>query len=484
VPREVRGAAHAREARGGPLDRGQQLGVQETGTREITLVDGQTRPEHVTGARARGVQLLQLRPRVVHVDEVWCDRRHPAEVVEPRGDQEPHAGRVEVGRRLHADVVVQHQPRQRHPQRDLVVFRLRCAGHGDHRPRAEVLHDDLLDVPVLAVQVTDGQQRVHALAHRLADADEQPRGERDAQLTGLARHAQALVGPLVGRLVVRHALLAQAWAHVLEHEPERDVHAGQPLHLLARQDAGVGVRQEPVLERQRAGPLEVVHGAGLAPGAQLRAIRPEARLGRVPQAEERLHAALEAGLVEALAQLGGRHGVLARVSRRPPEGAVVAVVAAQVGERQEHLGRERERPPEEPVSPRRCRLEHRRHARRIDGSEHVSVFRRERGTRAGRAERPTCGLGDGSHVLHPPDVPERLTGVTRSRPRCSRPPRPYFASVKSRSTCVRPRTNDELTISLRPPGFREMVSNVFSSVISVARSSRRARLAPKQKCEP
>ena len=63
--------------------------------------------------------------------------------------------------------------------------RLRGRAHRGVRVRAEVLNDDLADVPVLAVQrrIT---QCVDSLVDRFADADQQARGERNLKLAGLA----------------------------------------------------------------------------------------------------------------------------------------------------------------------------------------------------------------------------------------------------------------------------------------------------------
>ena len=44
---------------------------------------------------------------------------------------------------------------------------------------AEVLDDDFLDVPVTAMQVADGEERLEPLGARLADADQDAGGERN-----------------------------------------------------------------------------------------------------------------------------------------------------------------------------------------------------------------------------------------------------------------------------------------------------------------
>ena len=66
--------------------------------------------------------------------------------------------------------------------------------------------------PWSPVQVADGEQGVDALRQRLADADQESRGERDAELARLVEHAKPDGGLLVGRPLVHLAALAQARA--------------------------------------------------------------------------------------------------------------------------------------------------------------------------------------------------------------------------------------------------------------------------------
>src|SRR5205807_4887 len=64
----------------------------------------------------------------------------------------------------------------------LLERRLRRVLHRDERLGAEVLHDHFLHVAVALVQIADGDEGVGALARRLADADQDARGERDREL--------------------------------------------------------------------------------------------------------------------------------------------------------------------------------------------------------------------------------------------------------------------------------------------------------------
>ena len=115
--------------------------------------------------------------------------------------------------------------------------------------------------------------------------------------------------------------------------------------LLARHDAGIGVRQQAGLaQHQAAHRGEILDGGGVAQRRQRIARRLVAQLRLVAQGEQRL------GAARRLAGAGdGEHLVGRQVGRlagpRPlGEGAVVADVAAQVGQRNEDLARIRDQP--------------------------------------------------------------------------------------------------------------------------------------------
>ena len=104
----------------------------------------------------------------------------------------------------------------------------------------EVLEDDLLQMPVLRVDLGERGQRVEAVLAGLADADEDAARERDAQLARRADRASRSCGSLVGEPVGD-----QVRAQRLEHQPLRRRHLAQPREILARQRTEVRVRQHP-----------------------------------------------------------------------------------------------------------------------------------------------------------------------------------------------------------------------------------------------
>ena len=62
--------------------------------------------------------------------------------------------------------------------------------HGRPRLGQEILHDDLLHVPVAGVGSGDGVQGGQLVAAGVADADQDPGGEGDGQLAGELQRGQ------------------------------------------------------------------------------------------------------------------------------------------------------------------------------------------------------------------------------------------------------------------------------------------------------
>ncbi len=224
----------------------------------------------------------------------------------------------------------------------IVERRLRRLGHLRAGLGTEVLHDHLLQVAVALVQVAQREQRLDALAARLADADQDAARVRDGEAPGAVDRVQAHVGQLVGRAEVRPASLRQPRTRGLEHDPLRGADLPQGEQLVVVQDAGIGVRQQARLAQHQAGAMrEVGRGRGEAEPLELIARRPVAQLGLVAEREQRL---VTAGQPPRLGD--GEHFVLAHVAalaapRGARERAVVADVAAEVRERDEDLRRER-----------------------------------------------------------------------------------------------------------------------------------------------
>ena len=316
------------------------------GVGEELGIDREARQE---GAPRRGAGRLEprdVRPGRLGVHVVGRHGRDAAEVVDAGCEQRGELLAREVRRRLHRDLGRQHEARDRDRPEVIVERGLRRLGHLRAGLRAEVLHDDLLQVPVLGVQVAKGDQGLDALAPRLADADQDAARVRDPQPPRTGDRVDAHGRHLVGRAEVRTAALRQTVGGRLQHDPLRRADLAQRQQLVVVEDAGVRVRQEAGLAQHLPRDVREVRRGGLeAETRELLARGPVAELGLVAEGEERL---ATAGLGPLACDLDGlvdrEVGAFAPL-RRPRERAVVAHVAAQHRERDEDLGRVRDPDP-------------------------------------------------------------------------------------------------------------------------------------------
>jgi hypothetical protein len=113
-------------------------------------------------------------------------------------------------------------------------------------------------VAVLLVQVANRDERVDALAARLADPDQEPGRERDTELAGERDGAQAPRRDLVGRPIVRQAGPEEPLRHGLEHDAHAHVHLAKRRQIALAHYPRVGVGQERGFrEHRRADLLQV-----------------------------------------------------------------------------------------------------------------------------------------------------------------------------------------------------------------------------------
>ncbi len=312
----------------------------------------------VPGGLGAPPQLGEHRPRALGVDVIGREGRDTAPVVQPRRDEVLVAVGGEVRRRLDVDVAAEEEAGHGHRANQVERARLGPSAHRDRRLRPEVLDDDLLDVPVPIVGVANGQERGDALGVGLADADQDARGERDAELAGQGDGLEPAGRHLVGRAVVGGAGGEEAHRGALEHDAHAHVHLAESGEVALGHQPRVGVGQEPALgEHERAHRPQVSERGPVSHPAEEVAVLGEERLGLVAEGEERLLRP------EALAGLGegqdllGRHREGAGLARVLPERAVPAVIAAERGQRDEDLGREGDAPPAASVPERRRRGE-------------------------------------------------------------------------------------------------------------------------------
>ena len=318
----------------------------DPGRVDVLRVDGEPRRELEPGRPRRRLEPLELGPRRLRVDVVDRHRRDAAPVVDAGVEQPREVVVGEVRRRLDAHLRAEDEPRGRRRPQELVERRLRRVDHLRPGLRAEVLDDHLLDVPVALVEVADREQRVDPLLPRLADADEDPRREGDAQLAGQPDRLQPHGRALVGRAEVRPSALGQPVGRGLEHDPLRGGDLAQRRQLVARHHARVRVRQQAgLLEHEPAHAHEVLDRRLAAELGELLAGGPVAALRLVAEREQRLAATCSGAGARDVQHLVRGHVRALALPRRRGERAVVADVPAELRQRDEDLRRERDEAP-------------------------------------------------------------------------------------------------------------------------------------------
>ena len=147
--------------------------------------------------------------------------------------------------------------------------------------------------------------------------------------------ARIVVEPRLGVLGRRALVGDEVGVDRLQHQPLRGGHLAQAGQVLLRQDAEVGVREQPALERPLADPGDVGGEVGVPELGQLRG---DARVvvGRLAGQDQQLLDVAARGAVEDPLDLVGL--VQVRLVRR--ERAVLAVAPARPGERQREVARE------------------------------------------------------------------------------------------------------------------------------------------------
>ena len=285
----------------------------------------------------------QLGPRRLGVDVVGRDRRDATPIVDARVEQSWEVSVGEVRRCLQRDAVGQNQPCNGERPEVIIERRLGGVDHLRIGLGAEILDDHLLQVAVFGVQVAQCEQRFDALGARLANANQDAARRRDFQSTHPGESVEADRRLLVGRAIVRHALLAQACARSLEHDPLRRGEGTKRCELLVVEDARVGVGQEPGLgEDALHAVCEVRCSRGEAELGELDARGLVAQLRLVAEREQCLAAARSLALLGDGDHFVGCHIRALTLAGRLGEGAVVADVAAQHRQRDEDLRRVRD----------------------------------------------------------------------------------------------------------------------------------------------
>ena len=343
----------------------------------VSRVDREAFHENLARGGAAPGERFDLRPGRLGIDVVGRDRRDPAPVVEARRDQIGVCLGAQIGRCLDAHRRAEHDTRGGDGPGEVFRGRLRRVGHPRSWLRPEILDDDFLDMPVLALDIGDREQRIEAFEPRLSDTDKDARGEGNGELARLSDRREPRFGPLVGRTEMRPATTGEAGRQAFQHDALRDRNLAKRRDVVPAQHARIDVRQQPgLLEHETSGVEQVFDGRLESEPVERLAGGAIAQLRLVAEGEQRL---LAAGRPSGL---GDRQHLIRREiggavpTRRRGEGAVVAHVAAKPRQWNEHFPRVGNRVSESGVTqPARFRRELVERRREQIGTEFFGVHR-------------------------------------------------------------------------------------------------------------
>ena len=327
----------------------------------VGRIDCEPLGQRLAGRRGLAGKCIEVRPRRLGIDVVLRHRRDAAPVVDPRRDQLWQRTGAQVGRRLDIRLRPKEDAGCGDGPEQFVKAGLGRVGHARPRLRAEVLDDDLLDVPMRVMGIAERKQGLDALLARLADADEDAGGEGHRLFAGQAQCLKPRGRSLVRRAVVGAALGGKPFGRALEHHALRGRDLAQRAQVFTAQHAGIEMRQQRRLfQHQRRHGGEVGERALVTEDPEPLARRAVAEFRLVAEGEQGLLASgSSAGLGHAQ-HLVRRHERRLTPARWPGEGAVVADVATEMGERDEDLARIRHDIGVRPVAQRRRAVEQRR----------------------------------------------------------------------------------------------------------------------------
>ena len=313
--------------------------------RDVGGVGRQARAQGEAGVGRDVAEPVEGGPGALGVDVVGGEGRDAAPVVDAGGEERAALDEVDQVRgSLHPHGGAEDETGDGDGGEVLVEVEVLDRAHRGVGLGPEVLDDHLLEVAVLAAHGAQREDRLRPLTQVLADADQQARGERDREATGVLENPKTDRRVLVGGAEVGLTLLGeQPRRGGLQHHAHRGGHRLETIDLLPRHDPRVEVGQQPgLLEHpDRHGPDVVQRRVVTVLVEPLGRLGPPL-LGPVAEGEQRFGAPERRALGGDGQHLVGREEGLLPSSRElaghRDERAVVAAVTAQTGQRDEDLG--------------------------------------------------------------------------------------------------------------------------------------------------
>ena len=223
APRGPRVVARQALEVGGATHREPDVVVQPpVAVADVLGIDGEARRERLAGGLGRFAQHVEPGPWPLGVHVVGRDRGDPAPVVDAGRDQRREISRLgEVRGCLEVDRRVEDEAGGGDGPEELLGVARGRAPHRRARLGEEVLDDHLLDVAVAGVGAFDGHEGLEPFAAVLADAHQDPGGERHLRPSRRLQRGEAPRRGLVGGTGVGTARLGQPVGERLDHHPLR-----------------------------------------------------------------------------------------------------------------------------------------------------------------------------------------------------------------------------------------------------------------------
>ena len=204
-----------------------------------------------------------MRPGCLGIDVILRDRGNAAPVIDTCADKLAKLSRLQIWRSLHHHLGWQDQPCGGDRPQVFIEAKIGRIGHQRIRLGAEILDDHFLDMAIAGVQVANGQQGFHPLQPGFSDTDQQPGGERHFRFARIANGAQADLGILVRRSIVRHPPGTQPVRRAFQHQSHGCRNRAQAIVIDRLHDARIQVRQQAGLfQHQRRYMRQVIQRAG------------------------------------------------------------------------------------------------------------------------------------------------------------------------------------------------------------------------------
>ena len=205
----------------------------------------QTFNQQFTSVRRFIGQVGQVRPGGLRIDKIRSHRGHSTPIIDPCINNLLEHTRREVGWRLNIHRRTENDSCHGNGPEQFIQVGFRRINHQGVRFSPEILNNDLLDMAIGLIGVTQRQERLQSLVAGFTDTYQDARGKRYGCFTRQPQSFKPTGRHFVRRSVMGHALFCQPVRRALEHNAHRQRDLAELCELVGRQQARIQVREEP-----------------------------------------------------------------------------------------------------------------------------------------------------------------------------------------------------------------------------------------------